>query len=57
MGEARLRGSATKASEKVKAGGGKLTGDQKLKRKGVFDEIKAKVQTALGSIKDAIRGK
>jgi uncharacterized protein YjbJ (UPF0337 family) len=56
MGEARLRGSP-KASEKVKAGGGKLTGDQNPKRKGVFDEMKAKVQTALGSIKDAIRGK
>ena len=57
MGEARLKGSATKIGGKVKEGAGNVTGDQKLKREGVFDQIKGKVQNAFGRIKDAIKRK
>jgi len=57
MGEARLKGSATKVGGKVKEGAGNLTGDQKLKREGVFEQIKAKVQNAFGGIKGAVKRK
>jgi uncharacterized protein YjbJ (UPF0337 family) len=35
----------------------KLTGDQKVIREGVFEQIKGKVQNALGGIKAAIKRK
>jgi uncharacterized protein YjbJ (UPF0337 family) len=57
MGEARLKGSATKISGKVKEGAGNLSGDQKLKREGIFDQIKGKVQNAFGGMKDARKRK
>jgi len=57
MGEARLKGSAKKVGGKAKEGAGNLTGEQKLKRQGVFEQIKAKVQNAFGGIKGAIKRK
>ena len=57
MGEHRLKGPTTKVRGNLKEGAGKLSGDGKLKREGVFDQIKGKVQNAYGSIKGAIRGK
>jgi uncharacterized protein YjbJ (UPF0337 family) len=57
MGEARLKGSATKITGKVKEGAGNVSGHPKLKREGIFDQIKGKVQTAFGGMKDAMRRK
>jgi uncharacterized protein YjbJ (UPF0337 family) len=54
MGEARLKGSATKVSGKAKESAGKLTGDQRLKGEGVFDQIKGKIQNAVSGIKNSI---
>lgn len=53
----RVEGSATNLGGKVKEGAGKLTGDEKLKNEGVADQIKGKVQNAVGSVKDALKGK
>jgi uncharacterized protein YjbJ (UPF0337 family) len=57
MGESRLKGSVTKVGGNGKEGAGNPTADQKLKREGVFDQIKGKVQNALGGIKGAIKRK
>ena len=53
----RVEGSATNLGGKVKEGAGKLTGDEKLKNEGVADQVKGKVQNAVGSVKDALKGK
>jgi uncharacterized protein YjbJ (UPF0337 family) len=57
MGEARLKGSATKITGKVNEGAGNVSGHQKLKREGIFDQIKEKVANAFGGIKDAMKRK
>jgi len=57
MGEARLKGSATKVGRNVKEDAENLTRSQTLKRQGVFDQIKGKVRDALGGIKGAIKRK
>jgi uncharacterized protein YjbJ (UPF0337 family) len=57
MDKDRVHGSANKMSGKFKEGAGKLTGDQKLQGEGVFDQIKGRVQHAIGGIKDALRRK
>ena len=57
MDKDRVEGSATNMGAKVKEGAGKLTGDEKLKNEGVMDQVKGKVQNAVGGIKDAIKGK
>jgi uncharacterized protein YjbJ (UPF0337 family) len=57
MDKDRVHGSATKMSGKFKEGAGKLTGDQKLQGEGLFDQIKGRVQHAIGGIKDALRRK
>jgi uncharacterized protein YjbJ (UPF0337 family) len=57
MGEARLKGSATKLGRNVKEDAENLTRSQTLKRQGVFDQIKGKIQNAVGGIKGAIKRK
>jgi uncharacterized protein YjbJ (UPF0337 family) len=57
MDKDRVEGSATNMGGKVKEGAGKLTGDEKLKNEGVMDQVKGKVQNAVGGIKDALKGK
>ena len=57
MDKDRMKGSATNVGGKVKEGAGKLTGDQKLKAEGKGDQAKGKVQNAVGSIKDTLKGK
>ena len=39
----------------VKVGVGKVTGDEKLKNEGRADEIKGKIENAVGGAKDAVR--
>ncbi|MER2269650.1 CsbD family protein [Methylobacterium oxalidis] len=53
----RVEGSATNLGGKVKEGAGRLTGDEKLKNEGIADQVKGKVQNAVGSVKDALKGK
>jgi uncharacterized protein YjbJ (UPF0337 family) len=53
----RVDGSATNLGGKIKEGAGKLTGDSKLESEGKLDQVKGKVQNAIGGIKDAIKGK
>jgi uncharacterized protein YjbJ (UPF0337 family) len=36
---------------------GKVTGDSKLKGEGKADQVKGKVQNAVGGLKDTLRGK
>jgi uncharacterized protein YjbJ (UPF0337 family) len=57
MGEHRLKGPTTKITGKVKEGAGNLLGGEELKREGIFDQMKGKVQNALASLKGAIKGK
>ena len=57
MDKDRVKGSATNLTGKVKEGAGKVTGDEKLRNEGVVDQVKGKVQNAIGSIKDAFRSK
>ncbi|GJD65391.1 CsbD family protein [Methylobacterium frigidaeris] len=53
----RVEGSATNLGGKVKEGAGNLAGDEKLKKEGIADQVKGKVQNAVGGIKDALKGK
>ncbi|MEA1831580.1 CsbD family protein [Methylobacterium durans] len=53
----RVEGSATNLGGKVKEGAGRMTGDEKLKNEGIADQVKGKVQNAVGSVKDALKGK
>ncbi|MCJ2101946.1 CsbD family protein [Methylobacterium sp. E-046] len=57
MDKDRVEGSTTNLGGKVKEGAGKLTGDEKLKNEGLADQVKGKVQNAVGSVKDALKGK
>ena len=57
MDKDRVKGSATNLGGKAKETAGKVTGDEKLKGKGVADQVKGKVQNVVGGIKDAIKGK
>lgn len=57
MSNDRVKGSATHLGGKLKEGAGRVTGDQKLQSEGVVDQVKGKVQNALGGIKDALKGK
>lgn len=51
----RVEGAATNMGGKVKEAAGKLTGDEKLKAEGRGDQVKGKVQNAVGGMKDAMR--
>ena len=53
----RIEGAATNMGGKIKEAAGKLTGDEKLKAEGRADQVKGKVQNAVGGMKDALRDK
>jgi uncharacterized protein YjbJ (UPF0337 family) len=53
----RIKGSANQAAGKVKEWAGKATGDSKTEAEGKADQVKGKVQNAVGGLKDALRGK
>ncbi len=57
MDKDRVKGSATNLGGKAKKTAGNVTGDEELKSEGVVDQVKGKVQNAVGGIKDAIKGK
>ncbi len=55
--EDRIEGSAKNIGGKIKEGVGKVTGDEKLKREGQLDQVKGKVENAVGGMKDTLREK
>ena len=57
MDNDRIQGSAKQAKGAVKEVLGKLTGDAKLKADGKADKTEGKIQNAVGSVKDSLRGK
>lgn len=57
MDKDRVEGSATNMGGKIKEGAGKVTGDDKLRSEGVMDQVKGKVQNAVGGINDTLKGK
>ena len=50
-------GSPKQAKGAIKEAAGKLTGDAKLQADGKADKAAGKIQNAIGSVKDALRGK
>jgi uncharacterized protein YjbJ (UPF0337 family) len=57
MDKDRIKGSAEQAKGAVKVTAGKIFGDKKLETDGKTDEAAGKVQSAIGGLKDAVRGK
>jgi uncharacterized protein YjbJ (UPF0337 family) len=57
MNKDRIQGSAEQAKGKIKETAGKAMGDKKLERDGKDDQIKGKVQNAVGGLKAALRGR
>ncbi len=55
MDKDRIKGAAKETEGKVKTGAGKMLGDEKLKNEGRADQVKGKVQNAVGGIKDKAR--
>ena len=53
----RIIGSAKVVKGNVKEAVGKAVGDAKLEARGKGDKIEGKVQNAVGSIKDTLKGK
>jgi uncharacterized protein YjbJ (UPF0337 family) len=57
MDKDRIKGSAEQAKGKVKEVAGKVTGDKKLSAEGKADKVSGKIRSAVGGLKDAVRGK
>ena len=57
MDKDRVAGSAKQIKGNIKEAVGKATGDAKLKASGEADKTSGKIQNAVGSVKDALRGK
>jgi uncharacterized protein YjbJ (UPF0337 family) len=57
MDKDRIEGSAEQLKGKIKETAGKVMGDKKLESECKGDQIKGKVQNAVGGLKDALRGK
>ena len=57
MDKDRIKGSAQQANGKVKEVVGKVTGDAKLEGEGKADKAGGKIRSAIGGIKDTLRGK
>jgi uncharacterized protein YjbJ (UPF0337 family) len=53
----RIKGSAEQAKGKVKEWAGKAVGDKKTETEGKADQVRGKVQNAVGGLKDTVRGK
>ena len=57
MDKDRIKGSAQQAKGAVKEVAGKALGDPKLEAEGKVDKTAGKVQSAVGGLKDTLRGK
>lgn len=51
----RVEGAAKTIGGKIKEAAGKAAGDSKLETEGKADQVKGKVQNAVGGAKDTIR--
>jgi len=56
MDDDRIEGSGNQIKGDLKQTAGRALGDQKLQSEGAMDKIKGKIQNAIGSVKDALRG-
>ena len=56
MDKNRVMGSAMVVKGKAKEALGKAIGDVKLETEGKVDKVEGEVQSAVGSVKDALRG-
>jgi uncharacterized protein YjbJ (UPF0337 family) len=56
MNKDRIAGSAKQVKGSVKETIGKAVGDAKLEAEGKSDQVEGKIQNAVGSLKDAMRG-
>jgi uncharacterized protein YjbJ (UPF0337 family) len=57
MDKDRVVGSAKQVKGAVKQVVGKAVGDAKLESEGTADKVEGKVQNAIGSLKDTLKGK
>jgi uncharacterized protein YjbJ (UPF0337 family) len=57
MNRDHIKGSARQAKGSVKSAAGRVTGDSKLQAEGKAGRVGGKIQKAVGSIKDKMRGK
>jgi uncharacterized protein YjbJ (UPF0337 family) len=56
MDKDRIKGSADQAKGAIKEGVGKMFGDTKLENEGKADKAAGKVESAVGGLKDTLRG-
>jgi len=56
MDKDRIAGSAKQMKGAVKEAAGKVTGDAKLEADGKADKVEGKIQNAVGSMKDTLKG-
>ena len=57
MDKDRIKGLVEQAKRAVKETAGKVFGDKKLETEGKTDKAAGRVQSAVGGLKDAVRGK
>jgi uncharacterized protein YjbJ (UPF0337 family) len=57
MDKDRIAGSAKQVKGAVKQAAGKVVGDAKLESEGQADKVEGKIQNAIGSLKDTLKGK
>lgn len=55
MDKDRIKGSATGTGGKIKQAAGDMTGDSRLQSEGKMDQVKGRIQNAVGSVKDALK--
>ena len=57
MDKDRIAGSAKQVKGAVNQAAGKVVGDAKLESEGQADKVEGKIQNAIGSLKDTLKGK
>jgi len=57
MDKNRIKGSAEQAKGKVKEVAGRAMGDKKLTAEGKANKLSGKIRSAVGGLKDAMRGR
>lgn len=57
MDKDRIKGTVKQAIGTAKQAVGKAAGDKKLEARGIVEKVEGKVQSAVGGLKDTLRGK